>query len=339
MNANHSGMPQVALGAAGLRVSAQGLGCMGMSHGYGTPDDDESRRVLARALELGVSFWDTADFYGNGVNEQLLCGVLRERRAELTLATKFGLISNPEPGARAVRGDAAYVTSACDASLRRLGIDVIDLYYMHRVDLSVPIEETVGAMAALVKAGKVRYLGLSEVTASELRRAHAVHPISAVQSEWSLWSRDVEQSVVPACRELGVGFVPYSPLGRGFLTGKLPSPSALPESDVRRQQPRLQPEVLEHNRALLETVTAIAASLAVPASQVALSWVHGRAERWGVSVVPIPGTKRVTYLESNVAALSLHLPPEAEAQLESIAAKVLGLRHPQFALTSAGGRA
>jgi aryl-alcohol dehydrogenase-like predicted oxidoreductase len=338
MNAKDTAVPQVALGSAGLRVSAQGLGCMGMSHGYGLPDDGESRRVLARALELGVSFWDTADFYGNGVNEQLLAGTLRERRADVTLATKFGLITKPEPGARAVRGDADYVRSACDASLRRLGIDVIDLYYMHRVDLTVPIEETVGAMAELVQAGKVRYLGLSEVTASELGRAHAVHPISAVQSEWSLWSRDVEQSVVPACRELGVGFVPYSPLGRGFLTGELPPPSELLESDVRRQQPRLQPDVLAHNRALLQTLTEVAESLAVPASQVALSWVHGRAARWGLGVVPIPGTKRMKYLESNVAALSVHLPREAEEQLESIAAKVLGLRHPQFALTSAGGR-
>jgi len=194
-------------------------------------------------------------------------------------------------------------------------------------------------MAELVKAGKVRYLGLSEVTASELRRAHAVHPISAVQSEWSLWSRDVEQSVVPACRELGVGFVPYSPLGRGFLTGELPPPSELVESDVRRQQPRLQPDVLEHNLALVKTLTAIAASLGVPAAQVALSWVHARAERWGISVVPIPGTKRVKYLESNVAAFSLQLPKEVETELESLAGAVLGLRHPQFALTSAGGRA
>lgn len=338
MNTNDSAVPQVALGTRGLRVSVQGLGCMGMSHGYGTPDDAESLRVLARALELGVSFWDTADFYGNGINEQLLSGMLRERRAEISLATKFGLITKPAPGTRAVRGDAAYVKSACDASLARLGIDVIDLYYMHRVDLTVPIEETVGAMAELVKAGKVRYLGLSEVTASELRRAHAVHPISAVQSEWSLWSRDVEQNVVPACRELGVGFVPYSPLGRGFLTGELPAPSELPESDVRRQQPRLQPDVLEHNRALVETVAAVAASLAVPASQVALSWLQGRAEHWGISVVPIPGTKRVKYLESNVAALNVHLPKAAETQLESIANEVRGLRHPQFALTSAGGR-
>jgi aryl-alcohol dehydrogenase-like predicted oxidoreductase len=339
MNANDSVVPHVTLGSVGLRVSAQGLGCMGMSHGYGTPNDTESRRVLDRALELGVSFWDTADFYGNGVNEQLLSDMLRQRRPEIALATKFGLITKPEPGARAVRGDAAYVTSACDASLRRLGTDVIDLYYMHRIDLTVPIEETVGAMGELVKAGKVRYLGLSEVTASELRRAHAVHPISAVQSEWSLWSRDVEQSVVPACRELGVGFVPYSPLGRGFLTGELPPPGELPESDVRRQQPRLQPEVLAHNRSLVETVTRVAASLGVPASQVALAWVHGRAERWGISVVPIPGTKRVRYLESNVAALSVQLPQEIEEELDRLASQVLGLRHPQFALTSAGGRA
>jgi aryl-alcohol dehydrogenase-like predicted oxidoreductase len=328
----------VALGRSGLYVSAQGLGCMGMSHGYGSPDDAESLRVLSRALELGVSFWDTADFYGSGENERLLARVLSERRAEVTLATKFGLSASPDGGAPLVCGTPAYVKSACDASLKRLGVDVIDLYYLHRVDLNVPIEETVGAMAELVTAGKVRYLGLSEVTASELRRAHAVHAITAVQSEWSLWSRDVEDSVVPTCRELGVGFVPYSPLGRGFLTGQLPPPSQLGEKDIRRQQPRLQPDVVDHNRAIVESVLGLAARLGVEASQVALSWLHARAERFGLSVVPIPGTKRLKYLESNVRALSLKLPPDAEALLEGLAAQVRGVRHPQIALTSAGGR-
>jgi aryl-alcohol dehydrogenase-like predicted oxidoreductase len=330
---------KVALGSVGLRVSAQGLGCMGMSHGYGEPNDAESLRVLARALELGVSFWDTADFYGNGRNELLLSRVLGERRHEVELATKFGLLTPADPSGRSVRGDAAYVVSACDASLRRLGVDCIDLYYMHRVDVSVAIEETVGAMAELVKAGKVRFLGLSEVTASELRRAHAVHPISAVQSEWSLWSRDVEDSVVPTCRELGVGFVPYSPLGRGFLTGALPALSELSEKDIRRQQPRLQADVIEHNRRIVDAVTEVAASLGVPVSQVALAWSHARAARFGLAVVPIPGTKRLKYLESNVAALTLALPAEVEARLENLASLARGARHPQLALTSAGGRA
>jgi aryl-alcohol dehydrogenase-like predicted oxidoreductase len=311
---------------------------MGMSHAYGAPNDAESLRVLGRALELGVSFWDTADYYGDGENERLLSRVLRERRAEITLATKFGLVTAPEANARAVRGDADYVARACDASLARLGVDVIDLYYLHRVDVTVPIEETVGAMAELVKAGKVRYLGLSEVTASELRRAHATHPISAVQSEWSLWSRDVEESVVPACLELGVGFVPYSPLGRGFLTGLMPAPSELAKSDFRRQQPRLQADVIEHNRQLVASVEEVAASLGVSASQVALSWAHARAARWGLAVVPIPGTKRLDYLESNVAALAVTLPADAEVKLDGLAGLALGARHPFLALTSAGGR-
>jgi aryl-alcohol dehydrogenase-like predicted oxidoreductase len=332
-------VPEVALGSVGLRVSAQGLGCMGMSHAYGEPNDGESLRVLARALELGVSFWDTADFYGNGENERLLSRILRERRHEVALATKFGLLTQPDASKRAVRGDAAYVASACDASLRRLGVDFIDLYYMHRVDVSVPLEETVGAMAELVRAGKVRFLGLSEVTESELRRAHAVHPISAVQSEWSLWSRDVEESVVPACRELGVGFVPYSPLGRGFLTGSFRALSELGEKDFRRQQPRLQADVIEHNRRIVDAVGQVAASLALPPSQVALAWCQARAQRWGMSVVPIPGTKRLEYLESNVAALSVVLPADAEAKLDGLASLAQGARHPNLALTSAGGRA
>lgn len=331
---------RVTLGGQGLEVSEQGLGCMGMSHAYGTPDDAESERVLERALELGVTFWDTADFYGQGKNEQLLSRVLGTQREQVTLATKFGIVGVPgDTMARGVRGDAAYVKQACEASLARLRIDTIDLYYMHRVDVSVPIEETVGAMSELVKAGKVRYLGLSEVTESELRRAHAVHPISAVQSEWSLWSRDVEQSVVPACRELGVGFVPYSPLGRGFLTGQLPPVDELEAGDFRRAQPRLQAGVIDNNRAIVSEVERAAAALGVPTAQVALAWVHARAALWEIAVVPIPGTKRVRYLEQNVAALGVKLPLDVRERLDALAARVLGPRHVQMALTSAGGRA
>ncbi|HEX4339976.1 MAG TPA: aldo/keto reductase [Polyangiaceae bacterium] len=330
---------KVALGTDGLEVSAQGLGCMGMSHAYGSSNDEESLSVLHRALELGVSFWDTADFYGQGANEELLARVLRERRNDVTLATKFGIVGNKgDTKARGVRGDAAYVASACDASLRRLGIDVIDLYYMHRVDVTVQIEETVGAMADLVRAGKVRHLGLSEVTANELRRATAIHPISAVQSEWSLWSRDVEDTVVPACRELGVGFVPYSPLGRGFLTGQLPALETLEASDFRRVQPRLQPDVLEHNRAVVREVEAVADARGVSAAAIAMAWVHGRSAVFGIDVVPIPGTRRVRYLEQNVAATSLELTPSELSRLDALASRVSGVRHAQMALTSAGGR-
>jgi aryl-alcohol dehydrogenase-like predicted oxidoreductase len=331
---------RVALGSQGLQVSEQGLGCMGMSHAYGTPDDAESLRVLERAIELGVTFWDSADFYGHGRNELLLARALRARRADVTLATKFGIVATQgDLLARSVRGDADYVKQACDASLSRLGVDSIDLYYMHRVDVSVPIEETVGAMAELVKAGKVRFLGLSEVTESELRRAHAVHPISAVQSEWSLWSRDVEQRVVPACRELGVGFVPYSPLGRGFLTGQLPPLDTLEASDFRKAQPRLQAEVIDNNRAVVSEVESAAQALGVPAAQLALAWVHAQAKVWGLAVVPIPGTKRRKYLEQNVAALALELPEQVRSRLDVLAERVLGARHAQMALTSAGGRA
>ncbi len=339
MSQTRSAIERVMLGGQGLRVSAQGLGCMGMSHAYGTPDDAESLRVLERALELGVGFWDTADFYGQGQNERLLARVLEDRRSEVTLATKFGIVATQgDTLARSVRGDAAYVKQACEASLQRLGIDTIDLYYQHRVDVSVPIEETVGAMAELVKAGKVKYLGLSEVTASELRRAHAVHPISAVQSEWSLWSRDVEEQVVPACRELGVGFVPYSPLGRGFLTGQLPPLAELEPNDFRKVQPRLQADVIEENRALVREVESVARALGVTAAQIALAWIHGQAKRWGVAVVPIPGTKRTRYLEQNVAALDVELPADVVARLDALAPRARGARHAQLALTSAGGR-
>lgn len=330
----------VSLGATGLSVSAQGLGCMGMSHAYGHSDERESLELLARALELGVCFWDTADFYGQGANEELLARVLRERRADVVLATKFGIVAQRgDTTARSVRGDAAYVKAACDASLRRLGIEIIDLYYMHRVDISVPIEETVGAMAELVRAGKVRHLGLSEATASELRRAATVHPIAAVQSEWSIWSRDVEDSVVPTCRELGVGFVPYSPLGRGFLTGTLPPLAELSEGDFRRAQPRLQPEVIERNRAIVTELSALAAERGMSAAQLALAWLHARSTIWGIAVVPIPGTRRTQYLEQNLSASRLSLSDTELARLDTLAARVTGARHPQIELTSAGGRA
>lgn len=340
MSGARARVAEVALGGQGLRVSRQGLGCMGMSHAYGTPDDVESMKVLERALELGVGFWDTADFYGQGKNEQLLATVLRARRSEIAIATKFGIVAtHGDTLARSVRGDAAYVKSACEASLRRLGVETIDLYYQHRVDVTVPIEETVGAMSDLVRAGKVRYLGLSEPTASELRRAHAVHPISAVQSEWSLWSRDVEEQVVPTCRELGVGFVPYCPLGRGFLTGQLPPLGQLEPDDFRKAQPRLQAGVVESNRALVGEIESVARSLGVSAAQLALAWIHDQARRWELAVVPIPGTKRLRYLEQNVAALELVLPEEVVTRLDTLAARVHGVRHPQIELTSAGSRA
>jgi aryl-alcohol dehydrogenase-like predicted oxidoreductase len=333
-------MDMTRLGVTGPMVSEQGLGCMGMSHGYGTGDETESIAVLRRALELGVTFWDTADYYAAGANEVLLAKVLSDHRDEIVLATKFGLVPSSSPAApQAVRGDAGYVREACEASLRRLGTDVIDLYYQHRVDVTVPIEETVGAMGELVTAGKVRHLGLSEATASELRRAAAVHPIAAVQSEWSLWSRDVEESVVPACRELGVAFVPYSPLGRGFLTGTIGSVETLPADDIRRSQPRLAASAIDANRELVDQVGQVAAELGSTPAQVALAWVHHRHHVWGLPVVPIPGTKRIHWLEQNVAALDVRLPAHALARLDGLAALAVGDRHPQIGLTSAGGRA
>jgi aryl-alcohol dehydrogenase-like predicted oxidoreductase len=312
---------------------------MGMSHAYGPSDETESLAVLDRALELGVTFWDTSDSYGTGANEELLARALAGRRDQVTLATKFGIVSAPGVHTvQRVRGDAAYVRQACEASLRRLGTDVIDLYYQHRVDVTVPIEETVGAMAELVAAGKVRHLGLSEVTASELRRAHAIHPIAAVQSEWSLWSRDVEEAVVPTCGELGVGFVSYSPLGRGFLTGTLDTLDGLAGDDFRRSQPRLQESTIAVNRGLVGEVRAVAAEAGIPAAQVALAWVHHRGEIWNLPVVPIPGTRRVRWLEQNAAAVGVVLPPEAIERLDGLAARVVGDRHVQMGLTSAGGR-
>ncbi|GAA2102522.1 aldo/keto reductase [Streptomyces albiaxialis] len=312
-----------------LAVSAQGLGCMGMSHGYGSSDDAESLATLRRALDLGVTLFDTSDFYGGGHNEELLGRALAGRRDEAVIATKFGFANRlGEP--TEIRGDAAYVRQACEASLRRLGTDHIDLYYQHRVDPDVPIEETVGAMAELVAEGKVRHLGLSEASAATIRRAHATHPVSALQSEWSLWTRDLEDEIAPVCRELGIGLVPFSPLGRGFLTGQYTSVEGLDETDVRRTQPRFADGNLERNLAIVETLRELAAAKGVTAGQLALAWVQHRGE----DVVPIPGTRREKYLVENVAALGLALSPEDLAAIDAAAPReaVAGGRYDEGAL-------
>ena len=324
-------MRTVALGGQGLTVSAQGLGCMGMSQAYGPSDDTSSIATLHRALELGVTFLDTANVYGAtgiygfGANEKLLGYALRGRRDEVTLATKCG-IQGITPGARSrfqLGADPEYVRSACDASLRRLGTDHIDLYYLHRVDPRTPIEETVGAMAELVTAGKVRYLGLSEVDAGQLERAYAVHPISALQSEYSLWTRGIEESVLPAARRLGVGLVPFSPLGRGFLTGAVTSTDRFSADDFRRTNPRFTADAIDANQRLVEVVRSIATAQGVLPGQVALAWVHSRGE----DVVPIPGTKRVSYLEQNAEAADLRLDEDDLGQLDALAGQVVGSRY------------
>ncbi|WP_275295062.1 aldo/keto reductase [Amycolatopsis sp. La24] len=299
----------------GLTVSAQGLGCMGMSHGYGATDDAQSIETLRHAVDLGVNFLDTSDFYGSGHNEELIGRAIADRRDEVVLATKFG-IANRLGEPTKVRGDAAYVHQACDASLRRLGIDHIDLYYLHRVDPDVPIEETVGAMAELVQAGKVRHLGLSEASAQTVRRAHAVHPIAALQSEWSLWTRGLEAEIAPACRELGIGIVPFSPLGRGFLTGRYRSTETMADNDVRRYQPRFADGNLDRNLAIVAKLEELAAAKEVTTGQLALAWVQARGE----DVVPIPGTRRKQYLEENLAALTVDLTTDDLAAIEAVAA-------------------
>jgi aryl-alcohol dehydrogenase-like predicted oxidoreductase len=303
------------LGTQGLEVSAMGLGCMGMSEFYGSTDEDEAIRTIHRALELGVSFLDTADMYGPFTNERLVGRAVAGRRDEVELATKFGNVRGEDGSRGGIRGDADYVREACDASLERLGVDHIDLYYQHRVDKSVEIEETVGAMKELVDAGKVRYLGLSEASPETIRRAHAVHPITALQTEYSLWSRDPEAQILPTVRELGIGFVAYSPLGRGFLSGRFRSPSDFPEDDFRRHHPRFQGENFERNIELVRRVEEMAAEKGVTAGQLALAWVLHR----GKDIVPIPGTKRVRYLEENVAAAYVSLSEEDMARLEEIA--------------------
>jgi aryl-alcohol dehydrogenase-like predicted oxidoreductase len=299
------------LGNDGLEVSALGLGCMGMSEFYGTTDEGEAIATIHRALELGIDFLDTADMYGRGANEKLVGKAIGDRRDQVVLATKFGNVRNDD-GSREVRGDAEYVRQACDASLERLGLDHVDLYYQHRVDRRVPIEETAGAMAELVEAGKVRHLGLSEASSETIRRAHAVHPIAALQSEYSLWTRDPEDGVLETCRELGIGFVAYSPLGRGFLTGQIRSADGFAEGDFRGHLPRFQGENLQRNLELVARVEEIAEEKGSTPGQIALAWVLSR----GDDVVPIPGTKRRAYLEENAEAADIELTTEELERLE-----------------------
>ena len=307
-------MDTVTLGSEGLEVSRQGLGCMGMSEFYGASDEGEAIATIHRALDLGVTFLDTADMYGVGANERLVGKAIADRRDRAVLATKFGNVRGPDGAWLGRNGKPEYVHSACDASLQRLGLDTIDLYYQHRVDPDTPIEETVGAMKELVEAGKVRYLGLSEAAPATIRRAHAVHAITALQTEYSLWTRDPEEEILPTVRELGIGFVAYSPLGRGFLSGRFRSHDDLPEDDFRRNNPRFQPGNFEQNLALVERVKEIAVEKGVTPSQVALAWVHAQ----GDDVVPIPGTKRRSYLEENVAAASIQLTGKELARLDEV---------------------
>src|SRR4051794_26151349 len=290
-------------GDAALEVSAEGLGCMGMSEFYGDADENEAIETIHRALDLGIDLIDTADMYGSGANERLVGRAIAGRRDEVVLATKFGNVRGENGERLGIRGDAAYVREACEGSLRRLGVETIDLYYQHRVDPNVPIEETVGAMAELVAEGKVRYLGLSEAAPETIRRAHAVHPISALQTEYSLWTRDVERRILPTVRELGIGFVAYSPLGRGFLSGRWSSPEEIPAGDFRRGNPRFQGENFTRNMAIVERVRELAEAKGATPAQLALAWVMAR----GDDVVPIPGTKRVRFLEENVGATQVEL--------------------------------
>ncbi|WP_280300122.1 aldo/keto reductase [Nocardia neocaledoniensis] len=330
-------LPTTTLGAGGPLIGTQGLGCMGMSEFYGESDPAESWATLERALELGVTLFDTADVYGAGHNEEFLSEFVRAHRDDLLIATKFGIVRKADdPAFRGFDNSPGYIRASVDASLRRLGVDAIDLYYMHRRDPLVPIEDTVGVMAELVAAGKVRALGLSEVTGDELRAAHAVHPIAAVQSEWSLFSRDVERTAVPAAAELGVTFVPYSPLGRGFLTGAFQSAGELDQSDFRRFQPRFTGENAAHNAELLAPLAAIGEAHGISRAQVALAWVHARAAVHDLAVVPIPGTRKRSRLAENVAAATTRLSAEELATLEPIAGQVAGTRYADMTFTSAG---
>src|SRR5436305_8040711 len=321
-------MHQRTLGNQGLTVSALGLGCMGMSEFYGEGDEAESIATIQRALELGVNFLDTADMYGPFTNEQLVGRAIAGRRDEVVLATKFGNVRGPNGERLGVRGDPEYVREACDASLGRLGVDHIDLYYQHRVDPNTPIEETVGAMKELVEQGKVRYLGLSEAAAGTIRRAHEVHPISALQTEYSLWTRDPEEEILPTVRELGLGFVAYSPLGRGFLSGQITTPDDLPEDDFRRSNPRFQGENFQRNLDLVERVKEIASEKDVTPGHLAIAWLLHQGE----DIVPIPGTKRRKYLEENMAAAEVSLSQEDLSRIDEAApvGAAAGDRYPDM---------
>ncbi|MBC6605958.1 aldo/keto reductase [Hymenobacter sp. BT188] len=324
------------LGRSGLTVSAIGLGCMGMSDFYGKRDDEQSARTIHRALELGVTFFDTADMYGPYTNEELVGRALLDRRNQAVIATKFGIQRDPnDPTKRGINGRPEYVRQACEGSLRRLGTDYIDLYYQHRVDPSTPIEDTVGAMSRLVEEGKVRHLGLSEASAETVRRANAVHPIAALQSEYSLWSRDPEDGVLAACRELGVSLVAYSPLGRGFLTGQIQRFDDLDADDYRRNTPRFQGENFQRNLDVVARIKEMATQKNCTPGQLALAWVLAQ----GDDIVPIPGTKRIKYLEENLGALEVQLSAAELAQIDEIAPQsaIAGLRYPEAMMGSVNG--